>query len=153
MGITGDDQRMDAAIISDTVNTASRIESLSKYYHANILLSEDCIKGLKNPDNFHFRFLGKVQVKGKNNILKIFECFDGDDPNLAEKKKDTLKSFNQALELYYKKAFPASARIFREVISKNPADKMAELFLQKVQELMSSEVPDNWDGIEVMATK
>jgi len=40
MGITGDQERMDAATISDTVNTASRIESLTKYYRANILLSD-----------------------------------------------------------------------------------------------------------------
>src|SRR5207249_1583755 len=38
MGITGDESRMDAATISDTVNTASRIESLTKYYKSPLLL-------------------------------------------------------------------------------------------------------------------
>ncbi|MGZ3940531.1 MAG: adenylate/guanylate cyclase domain-containing protein, partial [Flavisolibacter sp.] len=37
MGITGDNHRMDAATISDTVNTASRLESLTKHYSADIL--------------------------------------------------------------------------------------------------------------------
>jgi class 3 adenylate cyclase len=32
MGITGDEHRLDAATISDTVNTAARIESLTKHY-------------------------------------------------------------------------------------------------------------------------
>ena len=43
MGIIGDHQRMDAATISDTVNNASRIENLTKYYGASILLSEDSV--------------------------------------------------------------------------------------------------------------
>ena len=40
MGITGDKDRLDASTISNTVNTASRIESLTKHYKANIILSE-----------------------------------------------------------------------------------------------------------------
>lgn len=153
MGITGDDERLDAAIISDTVNTASRVESLSKYNHANILLSEASLNGLSNPEKYHFRFLGKVQVKGKNNILKIFECFDGDEPDLADKKDITLQSFNAAMEFYYNKQFDQAWDTFREVISKNPEDEMAKSFLQKIDQLRNTEIADNWDGIEVMASK
>ncbi|HQS52317.1 MAG TPA: adenylate/guanylate cyclase domain-containing protein, partial [Daejeonella sp.] len=36
MGITGDADRLDATTISDTVNTASRLESLTKQYKADI---------------------------------------------------------------------------------------------------------------------
>jgi class 3 adenylate cyclase/ActR/RegA family two-component response regulator len=153
MGITGDDHRLDAAIISDTVNTASRVESLSKHYHSNILLSEASIKGLKDPEKYHFRFLGKVQVKGKNNILKIFECFDGDDPVLAAKKEITLKSFNAAMEFYYNKKFEESAEYFRQVLSKNPDDQMAKSFILRIKQLEHAEINDKWDGIEVMASK
>ncbi len=153
MGITGDDRRMDAAIISDTVNTASRIESLSKHYYSNILLSEASIEALKNPENFNFRFLGKVQVKGKHNILKIFECFDGDHPDVAALKKETVNTFNEGMELYYKKQFSNSVDIFKEVLSKNPEDDIANMFLRKIENLISKHVPDDWDGIEVMVSK
>ncbi len=153
MGITGDDRRMDAAIISDTVNTASRIESLSKHYHSNIILSEASIKGLENPGDFHFRFLGKVQVKGKHNVLNIFECFDGDHPDSAAKKEETITTFNEGMELYYQKQFSESAKIFQEVISKNPNDDIAEMFLEKIEKLISTKVPEDWDGIEVMVSK
>ena len=153
MGSTGVDRRMDAAIISDTVNTASRIESLSKHYHSNIILSEASIKGLKNPGDFHFRFLGKVQVKGKHNILNIFECFDGDHPDHAAKKEETITTFNKGMELYYQKQFSESSNIFREVISKNPNDNIAKMFLNKIDRLVSDRIPDDWDGIEVMVSK
>jgi len=153
MGIIGDDKRMDAAIISDTVNTASRVESLSKHYHANILLSEASINGLRNPEHFNFRFLGKVQVKGKNKMLKIFECFDGDDPSIIDKKSETMKAFNTGMELYFNKQFAEASLAFKQVLSKHAEDPIAKLFLNKSSQLITSGVPDNWDGIEIMAWK
>ncbi|GAO42528.1 adenylate/guanylate cyclase domain-containing protein [Flavihumibacter petaseus] len=75
MGITGDDERLDAATISDTVNTASRIESLTKYYKADILVTEACARGIETDAPFHLRPLGKVQVKGKKESIGIFDCF------------------------------------------------------------------------------
>src|SRR5262249_24808631 len=49
MGITGDKDPLDATTISDTVNTASRIESLTKYYRAGILLSEKTLEQIPYP--------------------------------------------------------------------------------------------------------
>ena len=46
MGITGDVERMEASTISDTVNTAARIEGLSKHFGTYILLTESCIEDL-----------------------------------------------------------------------------------------------------------
>ena len=85
--------------------------------------------------------------------MKIFECFDGDHPDLAAKKEITLKSFNAAMELYYNKKFEESAEYFRQVVSKNPDDEMAKSFILRIKQLEHAEINDNWDGIEVMASK
>lgn len=153
MGITGDDSRMDAAIISDTVNSASRVESLSKYYGASLLLSEDSIDGLSDATKFHFRFLGKVKVKGKQNYLKIYECFDGDGAEVFEKKLESLNAFEQGMQHYFKKDFAMAAVGFQEVVKLNPEDATARLFLQKSGQLIATGVPANWDGVEVMEVK
>jgi signal transduction histidine kinase/class 3 adenylate cyclase len=153
MGITGDEKRMDAAIISDTVNTASRIESLSKHYQARILLSEASLQGLPEPETFNFRFLGKVRVKGKNNTLKIYECFDGDDPETIDKKMNSKQTFNQGMMAYIDKNFRDAVLAFRKVINQNPEDPVATLYSAKSEEYESSGIPDNWDGVEVMSIK
>ena len=89
MGITGDSERLDAAIISDTVNTAARIEGLSKHFGASILLTELCKENLSNPEEFDFRFLGPVQVKGKQAAINLYECFNADDPSLYTNIRST----------------------------------------------------------------
>ena len=79
MGITGDHQRMEAATISDTVNTAARIEGLTKTYEASILLTQETFNQLENPNNFQIRRLGEVQLKGKQAPVHIYECLITND--------------------------------------------------------------------------
>jgi adenylate cyclase len=74
MGITGDNERMDAATIADTVNIASRLEGLTKFYKVNILLSEASVQNLVEAEIFQFRDLGPVQLKGKLAPITVFEC-------------------------------------------------------------------------------
>ncbi len=50
MGITGDENRMDATTISDTVNIASRLESLTKHYSVNIILSDSSLKQIEQKE-------------------------------------------------------------------------------------------------------
>ena len=153
MGITGDDQRMDAATISDTVNTAARIESLTKYYKSPLLLSQETIDKLDGKQYFNTRNLGTVKVKGKNKILNIIECFDGITKPDFENKLNTLDSFNAAMDLYQTKDFEASIPVFQSVLTINPDDLTAKLFLDKALKHHHEGVPENWSGTEEMMSK
>jgi two-component system, sensor histidine kinase ChiS len=153
MGIIGDDKRLDAAIISDTVNTASRIESLSKYFQSRILLSEACMERLPDRKMFNFRYLGRVRVKGKNNTLRIYECFDGDEPEMIRNKKKINDLFHEGMNAYTDKKFAEASLVFREVSRQIPEDHVARLFLQKSELYMLEGVPDNWEGVEIMVSK
>ncbi|MCB0565929.1 MAG: adenylate/guanylate cyclase domain-containing protein, partial [Phaeodactylibacter sp.] len=153
MGIIGDEKRLDAATISDTVNTASRIESLNKYYGTNILLSEDSLSEITPSGDFHFRMLGKVQMKGKKVPVGIYECFDGDHPEIFEKKLATLDAFGQGRDSYFEKEFARAYRTFEAILKDNPDDATTRLFLNKTLECIASGVPDDWTGIERMTAK
>lgn len=153
MGITGDIERLDAAIISDTVNTASRIEGLSKYFGTSILMTGKCMQKLNNKDEFDFRFLGPVQVVGKQKQIKLYECFSGDQKDLYAHKLDTLDTFNKGMELYFKKEFAMAAVTFQQVFKQNEADKTAKLFLNKAAHLITEEIDDDWKGVQAMNKK
>jgi hypothetical protein len=116
MGIIGDLKRIEPATISDTVNTASRMEGLTKHYGANIIVSEDCMQTLKNKTKFHFRFLENVQVKGKNKIIGAYECIDGDEEEVKTKKIHHMSLFENGLKLFYAKEFGEATAVFKLVI-------------------------------------
>lgn len=153
MGITGDKDRLDATTISDTVNTASRIESLTKYYKAGILLSEFTLQQIPDSKNFHLRYLGKVQVKGKQSSIGIHECFSSNNDDQINKKEKTLNAFNEAMYHYLNKSFGEAIKIFQSVIAINSEDHTAQFFLDNAIRYFQKGVPENWSGVVEMANK
>lgn len=153
MGITGDEFRMDAATISDTVNTAARIESLTKYYRSPLLLSDHTLNYLNGNNDFYFRHLGNVKLKGKNNLLSIVECINGFDEEGMDKKLATLSLFTDAMNLYHERQFENALQLFQKIIVNDPDDLTAIYFHDKTKKYLREGVPHNWTGAEEMMSK
>lgn len=153
MGIIGDDQRLDAATISDTVNVASRIESLTKHFGVNILLSEDTFQQLTQPNEFSCRYLGRVLVKGKRKAIGIYECINGDGETQQLLKKQTTTLFERGLHQYLTKQFQAAQTTFERILKANPKDQPALLFLEKAAYFVANNVEKEWTGVEKMEWK
>lgn len=153
MGIIGDSHRNDTAIIADTVNTASRMEGVTKFYGANIILSEDSLQTIANPQDYNFRFLGKVQVKGKDRIIGVYECFDGDSDEMIELKLKTLKDFEMGMDHFFNRKFPMASAAFDKVLQDNSDDKVARYFMTRSAELTLEEVGDDWEFVNYLQVK
>jgi class 3 adenylate cyclase/Asp-tRNA(Asn)/Glu-tRNA(Gln) amidotransferase C subunit len=153
MGITGDEFRMDAATISDTVNTAARIESLTKYYRSPLLLSNHTLDHLNGNNNFHFRHLGNVKLKGKNNLLTIIECINGFEDTQFERKLQTLSLFNDAMTAYHEGQFENALQLFQKIIATDPDDLTSIYFHDNTKKYLREGVPNNWTGAEEMMSK
>ncbi len=153
MGITGDHERMDATTIADTVNTASRLESLTKYYKGNLLLSEASLKNIAKPEEFFIRHLGSVQLKGKMESISIYECFNGSDIHEIEKKIASLPFFAEAMADYLNQAFAEAYEKFYHVLEIHPEDLTTKLFLNKTTHYLNNGIPHNWTGVEEMHNK
>lgn len=153
MGITGDYDRMDACTISDTVNTASRVESLTKHYKASILLSDASLKQIQQTEDFHLRNLGLVQLKGKLSSINIHECFSCDEETELQKKLDTLPFFNDGVSFYRNKSFTDANNSFKKVIESDPDDRTANFFYDNTRLIIESRIPENKSGIVKMEEK
>ena len=86
LGTLGESNRMEGSVISDAVNIASRLESLTKVYKSDILISEDTKKKIKQK-NLFTRFVDIVKVKGKSESFSIYEVVDSNSSNLYKLKK------------------------------------------------------------------
>ena len=73
LGTVGGRERIKCGVVGDTVNLASRIESLTKDYDAKILISETTHESLQRPERFRIQRLEKVRARGKSNAVMIFE--------------------------------------------------------------------------------
>ena len=153
MGITGDEFRMDAATISDTVNTAARIESLTKYYKSPLLLSDHTLQYLNGQNGFHFRHLGSVRLKGKNNLLSIIECINGFEELQFERKLQTISLFSTAMNSYHDQQFENALQHFQTILTNDPDDLTANYFLTNTKKYLREGVPKNWTGAEEMVSK
>ncbi|MCO6487859.1 MAG: response regulator [Phaeodactylibacter sp.] len=153
MGIIGDHKRMDAATIADTVNTASRVESLTKFYKANILLTEESLQRIPQREGLLIRYLGKVQVIGKQQALGLYECLNGDEPAEQQQKLEGLPQFEAAVKAYFRRDFPEAVRIFEALLQRYPNDGAARFFLEEAGRLAREGAPEGWTGVVEMRVK
>ena len=153
MGITGDEDRMDACTISDTVNTASRVESLTKHYKASILLSEESLKQIEHPEVFHLRNLGLVQLKGKLSSVNIHECFSSDTEQELQKKESTLSLFNEGVSFYIDQLFERANSAFRKVLDIDDNDTTAAFFYKHTRQILESGIHEKKSGVVEMEEK
>jgi len=153
MGITGDDSRMDATTISDTVNIASRLESLTKHYSVNIILSDSSLRQMEQKEGFHLRSLGLVQLKGKREAVEIHECFNSNPLPDLEKRLSTLSVFNEGVSLFLNKSFLEANIAFKTVIDSDPGDHTAKFFYRNTKKIIDEGVFENGAGIVAMNEK
>ncbi|WP_437766445.1 response regulator [Sorangium sp. So ce281] len=153
LGTIGEAERMEATVISDTVNQASRLEGLAVRYGVAIVVSEQTMAALRARDGYGQRFLDRVRLKGKREPVSVFEVFDGDPPETIERKRKTQALFEQALSDYYARRFAEANVRIAHVLSQNPDDKAVQIYQQRIAHLMANGAPADWTGVEVLTEK
>lgn len=153
MGIIGDNERMAATTISDAVNTASRIESLTKHYGVKILLSNESLVKIQSKQQYNFRFLGKVQLKGKLQPISVYEVLDGETEDTRLLKLKVNEQFENGMKAYLNKDFSKAKSFLEEVLKVTPQDKVSNKIMSNINRLETYGIPENWSGIETMDKK
>lgn len=153
LGTIGENERMEGTVISDTVNSASRLEGLTKIFDAPIIISKEVADCPNVTSLFNKRHLGKINVKGKNKTLDVYEILEGYETANLILKRETSEQFEKAITLYEMKEFKKSKELFNEVLDKNPKDTAAYIYYQQCSEYQKIVNIEDWDGSIRMNSK
>ena len=143
VGDMGSIYRRAYTVIGDSVNLASRLEGLCKYYGVDIVVSHYL---RERTSAVAFRQLDRVKVKGKSEAIEVFEPL-GLITDISDELNAEVTQYHEALHHYYKQEWALAEAAFTDLAHASPSTRLYSLYLERITSIRHQPFDPLWDGV------
>ena len=152
VGNMGSKQRFAYSALGDTVNLASRLEGQTKNYGVEVLIGEQTWKSVPDMATLEADL---IKVKGKDNAERIFVLLGGEEIAGQVAFQELKQLHEKMINAYREKRFDQALALIAECRQKSDYNlsQLYDVYEERIKELLSQDLDDNWDGVYVATSK